>query len=512
MDTVSKVYSAELDGVAARLVEVEVDINVGLHAFNIVGLADKALSEARERVNSALKNSGLKPPNQENRKITVNLAPADVKKTGSQYDLAIAVGYLLAGGQLRPAGDSRDLFIGELALSGALRPVFGALSIVEHARARGFSRLFLPAGNASEAALVSGVTLVPVTDITQVIKILEGRLPLPSPPLPPAATSSLSAVNLSDVRGHAHAKRALSIAAAGGHNLLMVGPPGSGKSLLAQALISILPPLSSAETVEVTKIYGVVGLNRGQIIPSRPFRSPHHSASAVSIIGGGASPRPGEISLAHRGVLFLDELPEFHRDVLESLRQPLENGAVTVSRARGVLEFPARFTLVAAMNPCPCGFWGDPERACRCGAYDIIRYQKKLSGPLLDRIDLNITVPRLSADELLSPPSSASAEETSRLLRQVLAARVRQQERFSSFTRPIFTNSELTSRECDELIKLDEPGESFVKKALSRSLLSPRGYYRLLKVARTIADLENSPSVAAPHLQEAFSYRLKDNE
>ncbi len=512
MADVAKVYSAELDGVAARLVEVEVDINVGLHAFNIVGLADKALSEARERVNSALKNSRVKPPNQENRKITVNLAPADIKKTGSQYDLAIAVGYLLASGQLRPVGESRDLFIGELALSGALRPVFGALSIVEHARAHGFNRFFLPAANAAEAALVSGLTLVPVSDLSQVINILEGRLPAPPSPPPPALTAAPSAINLSDVRGHAHAKRALAIAAAGGHNLLMVGPPGSGKSLLAQALISILPPLTAAEAVEVTKIYGVVGLNRGQVISSRPFRSPHHSASAVSIIGGGASPRPGEISLAHRGVLFLDELPEFHRDVLESLRQPLENGAVTVSRARGTLEFPARFTLIAAMNPCPCGFWGDPERACRCGAYDIIRYQKKLSGPLLDRIDLGLTVPRLSVSELLDPPSLSSTTETSRLLNQVLAARARQHERFSSFSRPLFTNAELTSRECDELIKLNALSEDFVKKAISRSLLSPRGYYRLLKVSRTIADLENSASVTAAHLKEAFSYRLKDPE
>lgn len=504
---IAKLYSAELEGIRAKPIEVEVDINVGLHSFNIVGLADKALSEARERVNSALKNSGVKPPTRENRKITVNLAPADLKKTGSQYDLAIALGYLLASGQLAPFETEDALFVGELSLAGELRPVGGALAFAELAARLGRKKLYLPAKNAKEAGIVKNIKVHPVLTLAELIEHLEGKsaiAPVTSEFVPKRA---LSAVDISEVKGQEHAKRALTIAAAGGHNLLMIGPPGSGKSMLAEALNSILPPLALEEALEVTAVWSAAGLNAEGLKTARPFRAPHQSASPVSVIGGGTNPRPGEASLAHRGILFLDELPEFRRDLLESLRQPIETGVIHVARAKSTVAFPAKFTLIAAMNPCPCGFATDDEKRCECSAYQVLQYRKKLSGPLLDRIDLQLHVPRLPLEEVRKP---ADPEGGGAIREAVSRARAAQAKRFRNEESGIRTNAEMSSKQCDKLIPLGKDEEALLKTALEKASLSARGYYRLLKTARTIADLEGVPDVRVPHLAEALSYRLRE--
>lgn len=503
--TVARVYSSELEGINAKLIEIEVDLYVGLHAFNIVGLADKALNEAKERVNSALKNSGVKPPNRENRKITVNLAPADIKKTGSQYDLGIALGYLLSTNQIREFEANDKIFAGELSLDGRLRKINGALNIAQMASEHNFKYLVLPKENAAEAAVVKNIKIIPIDTLQEAVEFLEGKKEISPEIFKGLSKIESSAPDFSEIKSQENAKRALTIAAAGGHNMLMIGPPGVGKSLLAQALVGILPDLTIDESIDITKIYSAAGMSPGRLLSERPIRSPHQTASVVSIVGGGTNPKPGEISLAHHGILFLDEIPEFQKNILESLRQPLESGVVHISRAKNSLTFPAKFTLIAAMNPCPCGFYGDEEKACSCTAYEVIRYQKKISGPLLDRIDLQIKVPRVKIAELREQRGS---EPTSpKIKSQIEEARKTQKERFKKLR--IITNSEMSSKQTEEFSELTREAEGLLK-TLDKSNLSPRGYYRILKTARTIADLEQSEKVSAEHLAEAFSYRLRE--
>jgi len=501
----AKVTSGAVVGMECVPVEVEVDVSSrSLPSFQVVGLGDKAVDESRERVRSAIKNSGLDFPKH---KITVNLAPADLPKEGAVYDLPIALGLLLANESLK-FDTSNSLFLGELSLDGSLRSTPGVLPLAIMAKELGFTKIYLPNLNSSEAAVVSGIEVYGAQNLRELVDHFLGITPI-IPALPTEITIADESFefDFSDIKGQELAKRAMEIAAAGGHNILLRGAPGSGKTLLARTFPSILPKLTEDEAVEVSRIYSITSqLPQGKsLISNRPFRSPHHTTSYVGLIGGGTHPRPGEISLAHCGTLFLDELPEFRRDVLEALRQPLEDGFVTVSRAMGTCQFPASFILVAACNPCPCGYFGDPKGKCVCTFTQVRAYEKKLSGPLLDRIDLHIHCPSIPADKLTS---METGEHSKDIRERTQKARDRQISRYHGHN--ISSNGQLTAKNIKQFCHLDEETIAMLRKAAINLSISGRGFSRILKVARTIADLDNKEEIALEHVMEALQYRFKE--
>jgi magnesium chelatase family protein len=506
----ARVWSAAIQGINAIKVGVEVDVSNGMPGISLVGLPDTAVQESRDRVKTALKNSGANYPL---KRIVINLAPADLRKEGPVFDLPIGVAILAASQQIPVDLLGDYLFLGELSLDGSLRPVAGVLPIAAAAKRLGIMGLVLPADNAQEAAVVQGLRVYGLEDLRQVMSFLQNpdRFVPTAPETKKADRSTTHLSDLRDVKGQAHGRRALEIAAAGGHNLVFVGPPGSGKTMLARRLPGILPDLSFNEALEVTQIHSVAGLlkNRGMLIADRPFRAPHHSASGPSLVGGGSFPRPGEISLAHRGVMFLDELTEFKRDVLEFLRQPLEDGFVTISRTRQSVTFPAQFTLVASTNPCPCGYYGDSIQACTCSPRQREQYWAKLSGPLMDRIDLQVAVNRLRPEEITG---NAQGEETSAVRQRVQAAREISLTRLANqqTDRPIMCNAQMQSADLQRWCKLDDASRLLLEKAIERLGLSARASDRIIKVARTIADLAGEENLRTSHIAEAVQYRTID--
>ena len=502
----AKVISGAVIGIDGYLVDVEVDLAHGIPAFDIVGLPDSAVKESRERVRTAIQNTGHVFPV---KRITVNLAPADIRKSGPSFDLPIAVGLLIGTQQLPAHASDGAFFTGELSLDGAVRPVSGVLPMIIAARAGGLNECYVPAANAEEAALVDGVTVYPVHNITDLIGHFGHK------PITPAIVdvqaifrenAATHLADFSDVKGQPGVKRALEVSAAGYHNILMVGPPGAGKTMLATRMPTIMPDLDFEESLEITKIYSIAGLlsNKCQLITNRPFRAPHHTASFMSLAGGGRIPKPGEISLAHNGVLFLDELTEFQKKALEVLRQPLEDGTITVSRAEGVCTYPSAFLLLASMNPCPCGHYGTSK--CRCNQHEVDRYLSRVSGPLLDRLDIQCEVGAVDYDAL----NDAPAESSPSIRKRVLAARERQKERFAN--EKIKVNAHMTAPLIDKYCILDENGKKLLQQAFHRMNLSARAYHKILKIARTIADLAGEDNINVMHITEAISYRGLDRK
>ena len=504
---------------------IEVDLSRGLHAFNVVGLPDKAVDESKDRVSGAIKNSGYKSPKASNQKIVVSLSPADLKKEGPFFDLAIALSYMLAAGDIK-FNPEKKIFLGELGLDGTLRRIRGALPLAEAAKRAGYEEIYLPAENAIEAALVDGIKIFGASSLKDVVghidelgsklakkednnKEEKNKKINIQPQTKINYKRETKGGDFSDIRGQEGAKRGLEIAAAGGHNIAMYGPPGTGKTMLARVFSGLLPDLSTEEVLEITGIHSVAGSTQGELVCFPPFRAPHHTSSYVSLIGGGTFPKPGEVTLAHRGVLFLDEFPEFEKRVIESLRQPLEDNIVSISRARGSAIFPSNFILVAAMNPCPCGNSGSKTKACICKPSDLDRYKRKLSGPIMDRIDLWVSVGNVDYKKLGEDDEGNTREKSEKIKERVARAREVQKSRFKKLGRAISTNSEMGVKDLSNIVKLTKEVRELLDNSAERLALSARAYHRVIKIARTIADLENSEDIKANHILEAIQYRPK---